>query len=444
MRRADTIAAIATAPGRAGIGVVRVSGPAVPDIARAMTNRTLVPRNATFCEFRGADGEVLDQGIALHFPAPHSYTGEDVLELQGHGGLAVLQLLLRRCLQLGARAAQPGEFTQRAFLNDKLDLAQAEGVADLIDASSEAAARGAMRSLTGEFSTRVQKLNRSLVELRVLIEATLDFPEEGIDFLERAGVSQKLSALRDQLRDLKASAVQGRILRDGIHVAIVGRPNVGKSSLLNRLARQDVAIVTEVPGTTRDVLRHDLAIEGVPIHLVDTAGLRETTDVVESLGIERTWQEARLAAIVLIVTDATNGVTPADRKIVEALPENIKKILLFNKIDLNPAFAAGPAVAPGVRLSAKTGEGIDNLCAAILAAAGWLPGSESLFSARERHLEALRDAEQALEAAQHEATRPELAAEGLRIAQQALGRITGEFTADDLLGEIFSRFCIGK
>ena len=446
MHRADTIAAIATAPGRAGIGVVRVSGPAVPAIAQGVTGRQLVPRAATLCDFRDGDSAILDRGIAVFYPTPHSYTGDDVLELQGHGGLAVLQLVLRRCLQLGARTAQPGEFTQRAFLNDKLDLAQAESVADLIDASSEAAARGAMRSLAGELSDRVTRLVRSLVDLRVLVEATLDFPEEDTDFLDRAGIPEKLRDLGAEIDALRAQAAQGKILRDGINVVIVGRPNVGKSSLLNKLAEQEIAIVTEIPGTTRDLLRHELAIDGVPIHVVDTAGLRPTTDVVESIGIERAWREAQAAEIALVVMDAAEGKSAADEDILSKLPVTVPKILIFNKIDIisaNPSRAtSGTAVE--VRLSARTGEGLDLLRSAILDAAGWRPADEGTFSARERHLHALQDARVALLEAEGQVGAPELLAEGLRLAQQALGRITGEFSADDLLGEIFSRFCIGK
>jgi len=309
MRHADTIAAIATSPGRAGIGIVRVSGPAVRNIAAAILGRGLQARVATLSDFLEAESAILDRGIAILYSAPHSYTGEDVLELQGHGGLAVLQLVLRRCLALGARPAQPGEFTQRAFLNDKLDLAQAESVADLIDASSEAAARGAMRSLAGEFSDRVGQLNDALIELRSLVEATLDFPEEEIDFLERTGATQKLGRLRKGVTTLLAEAEQGRILRDGAKVVLIGQPNVGKSSLLNRLARDEVAIVTEIPGTTRDPLRHELVIEGVPVHVVDTAGLRDATDAVEKIGIQRAWREIDQADLALLIVDATVGIT---------------------------------------------------------------------------------------------------------------------------------------
>ena len=445
MQHADTIAAIATSPGRAGIGVVRISGPAVRNIAAAVLSRSLQARVATLCDFLEADSMILDRGIAIFYAAPNSYTGEDVLELQGHGGLAVLQLVLRRCLDLGARPAQPGEFTQRAFLNDKLDLAQAESVADLIDASSEAAARGAMRSLAGEFSGRVAQLNDALIELRSLIEATLDFPEEEIDFLERSGAMKKLTRLRTGVATLLAVAEQGRILRDGAKVALIGQPNVGKSSLLNRLAEEEVAIVTEIPGTTRDPLRHELAIEGVPVHVVDTAGLRHASDAVEKIGIERAWREIRQADLALLVVDATLGLTEADFRILAKLPQNLKRILIFNKIDIlgKPPTEIQTVDGTEIWLSAKTGQGIDLLRAVLLRSIGWQSTQEGIFIARERHLQALRDAKASLAQA-HESGSLELIAEELRLAQQAFANITGKFSADDLLGEIFSRFCIGK
>ena len=446
MRLADTIAAIATAPGRAGIGVVRISGPAVRNIVMATLGRTLQARVATLCDFLEAESRILDRGIAIFYPAPHSYTGEDVLELQGHGGLAVLQLVLRRCLDLGARLARPGEFTQRAFLNDKIDLAQAESVADLIDASSEAAARGAMRSLAGEFSGRVGQLNDALIELRTLVEATLDFVDEEINILERASVVEKLGDLRRGVKTLLAEAVQGRILRDGVKVALIGQPNVGKSSLLNCLAREEVAIVTEIPGTTRDPLRHEMAIEGVPVHFVDTAGLRVATDAVEKIGIQRAWREIHHADLALLIVDATVGVAPADLEILSELPENLKNIIVFNKIDLlkqaPEEFQTMNRVE--VRLSAKTGDGLNLLRTALLRSIGWQPTEEGNFIARERHLQALRDSEASLDRAVNGPNSLELVAEELRLAQQAFASITGEFSADDLLGEIFSRFCIGK
>jgi tRNA modification GTPase len=446
MRHADTIAAIATAPGRAGIGVVRVSGPAVRKIAAAILARTLQARVATLCDFLDAESGILDRGIAILYPAPHSYTGEDVLELQGHGGTAVLRLVLKRCLDLGARPAQPGEFTERAFLNDKLDLAQAESVADLIDASSEAAARGAMRSLAGEFSDRVGQLNDALIALRIEVEATLDFPEEEIDFVERTGALEKLGRLRTGVTALLAEAEQGRILRDGAKVVLIGQPNVGKSSLLNRLAEEEVAIVTEIPGTTRDPLRYELAIEGVPVHVVDTAGLRDAMDTVEIIGIQRAWREINQADLALLIVDATVGITDTDREILSELPVGIKKIIIFNKIDILNEAPLEDQVTGGVsiRLSARTGAGMDLLRAALLRSIGWQPTEEGIFIARERHLQALRVAEASLGQAANAFSVLELMAEELRLAQQAFADITGNFSADDLLGEIFSRFCIGK
>jgi tRNA modification GTPase len=446
MRLADTIAAIATAPGRAGIGVVRVSGPAVRIIADAIVGRALQARAATLCDFVDAQSAILDRGIAIFYPAPHSYTGDDVLELQGHGGLAVLQLVMRRCLDLGARPAQPGEFTQRAFLNDKLDLAQAESVADLIDASSEAAARGAMRSLAGEFSGRIGQLNGALIELRSVVEATLDFPEEEIDVLERAHVLEKLGRLQEGVATLLAEAEQGRILRDGAKVVLIGEPNVGKSSLLNRLAQEEVAIVTEIPGTTRDPLRYELAIEGVPVHVIDTAGLRDATDAVEKIGIQRAWREIQQADLALLIVDATAGITDAALKILSELPDGLKKIIVFNKIDLLKSMPAEVQCGNRVEiwLSAKTGDGLDLLRVALLRSVGWQPTGEGTFIARERHLRALRGSAAALSRAAHESGSLELMAEELRLAQQAFAEITGKFSSDDLLGEIFSRFCIGK
>ncbi|MGH8692851.1 MAG: tRNA uridine-5-carboxymethylaminomethyl(34) synthesis GTPase MnmE [Burkholderiales bacterium] len=446
MPRADTIAAVATAPGRAGIGVVRVSGPAVRAIIAGILGRVPKPRAATLCGFRDATGGTLDRGLALFFPAPHSYTGEDVLELHGHGGPAVLQLVLRRCLDLGARPAQPGEFTRRAFLNDKLDLAQAESVADLIDASSEAAARGAMRSLAGEFSARIGHLVSALIELRALVEATLDFPDEDIDFLERRDAFKRLAQLRAELGEIQRSAEQGRILREGARCVLIGQPNVGKSSLLNRLAGDEVAIVTEIPGTTRDPLRHELVIDGVPVHVIDTAGLRESEEPVEKIGIERAWREIYQADVALLVVDVTRGMADADRTILARLPEKVKNIFIFNKIDLSGESPSARELEGRVeiRVSAKSGAGLELLRTHILRAIGWRPAEEAQFMARERHLRALQQADAALARAAGQTKAIELFAEELRLAQQALGEITGQFSAEDLLGEIFSRFCIGK
>jgi tRNA modification GTPase len=427
----DTIAAIATPPGRGGIGVVRVSGPQVPRIAQAILGRLPEPRQATLAAF--AD---IDNGLALYFAAPHSYTGEPVLELQGHGGPVVMQALLGACLDAGARLAEPGEFTRRAFLEGKLDLAQAEAVADLIDAASREAARSALRSLAGEFSGAIGVLQAQLVELRALTEATLDFPEEELDALHRDDAAERLRAVQRALDEVLGRSRQGSLLRSGIHVVLAGRPNVGKSSLLNRLAGEERAIVTPQPGTTRDALREPIQIEGVPLVVVDTAGLRTSTDLVERLGIERTQRELERADVVLAVFEAGRG-----RDELEALPAGAARIDVFNKLDLAPGFRAPEGA---VAVSAKTGAGLEDLRNAILRAAGWTSTGESVFLARERHLRALERARQHLQAAALERSRWELFAEELRLAHSALGTITGEFSADDLLGEIFARFCIGK
>lgn len=446
MSHADTIAAIATAPGRSGIGIVRVSGARTCHVIDGIIGAAMQPRHATCAIFRDTRGSIIDEGIALYFPAPHSYTGEDVLELQGHGGPVVLQLLLNRCLELGARIAEPGEFTRRAFLNDKLDLAQAESVADLIEAATEQAARCAMRSLRGEFSLKIQSLVDDLIAFRSLVEATLDFPEEEIDFLEQAGASQRLSGLRERLAEIGLAARQGSVLREGLHIVLAGQPNVGKSSLLNRLAGEDIAIVTEIPGTTRDAIRQVINIEGVPVHVIDTAGLREPTDPVEKMGIARTWSVIEKADLVLLVIDATKGEIGQDREVVAQLPKSLPCLRVMNKIDLLPAHSTVSLrqEAHQLWLSAKSGAGIENLRQALLRAAGWQGAGEGLFLARARHLQTLRQAQIHLEQAVQHHARLELMAEELRMAQEALAAITGEFTADDLLGEIFSRFCMGK
>jgi len=444
--RTGIIAAIATAFGRSGIGVVRVSGPALLPFAEAMIGKPPQPRRATLGHFLGADGVAIDQGILLYFPAPHSSTGEDVIELQGHGGPVVLQMLLARCLELGARVAEPGEFSQRAFLNDKLDLVQAEAVADLIEAGTAAAVRSALRSLSGEFSREVHGLVARLTELRMLVEATLDFPEEEIDILRDTDAMQRLSAFRSDLAALMERARAGRLLRSGLHVVLAGMPNVGKSSLLNRLAGEERAIVTEVAGTTRDAVRETIQVEGIPLHIIDTAGLRETDDVVEQIGIERAWREIERADVVLQLLDARAGETPADHAIAVRLPPGIERIVVENKCDLAGQaavrFAEGGRVH--LRLSAKTGAGIDLLHDELLRVAGWSGHGEDVVLARERHLEALGMAAEKSALAARRLDQIELCAEELRLAQEALSRITGEFTADDLLGEIFSRFCIGK
>ncbi|HAF45286.1 MAG: tRNA uridine-5-carboxymethylaminomethyl(34) synthesis GTPase MnmE [Sideroxydans sp. GWF2_59_14] len=442
----DNIAAIATAPGRGGIGVVRVSGHGLAAMAATLTGRQLTPRSATYTHFLAADGSVLDQGIALFFPAPHSYTGEEVLELQGHGGPAVLQSILHRCLELGARLAQPGEFTQRAFLNDKMDLAQAESVADLIDATTEQAARSAMRSLQGEFSAAIHNAVSRLIDLRMLVEATLDFPEEEIETSDRELCSSKLAALRAELARIEGLAKQGSILREGAQVVLVGAPNAGKSSLLNRFAGEEIALVSEIPGTTRDSIRQSMQVRGVPLHLIDTAGLRETTDVVEQMGIDRTLQALTRADVVLVLLDESQQrAEPEDQAVLAQLPAKTPRLYLHNKIDLSghqPGVEVREEKAH-IYLSAKTGAGMALLEEKLLEIIGWHQET-GVFMARARHLEALASAAGHLEASKQQLDRPELFAEELRNAQEALNSITGEFTADDLLGEIFSRFCIGK
>jgi len=444
-RGGDTIAAIATPPGRGGIGVVRVSGPKARPIAAAVAGTVPAPRHAAFASFRAADGELIDQGLVLFFEAPHSYTGEDVAELQGHGGPVVMLELLRRCVEMGARIAEPGEFTRRAFLNDRLDLAQAESVADLIDASSTEAARSAARSLAGEFSRRVNALVAGLIDLRAHVEACIDFPEEEIDPADRAAQAAKLATLRGSLDTLLEEARQGAVLREGLTVVLVGPPNVGKSSLLNRLAGEDVAIVTPIPGTTRDYVRATISLEGVPVHLIDTAGLREARDEVERLGIERTWRAIEGAGAALLISSPDHP-SADDGSIAKRLPPSMPVARVENKVDLTGGAAGlvAGADAPVVRVSAKTGAGIEALRQWLLHTAGWKPHGEGLFVARERHLVALESARQRLLAATNSAQAFELVAEELRLGQRDLGAITGEVSADDLLGEIFSRFCIGK
>lgn len=455
MNNTDTIAAIATPPGRGGIGVVRLSGKNLQAMAQEILGHIPQPRHASLSKFLDTNGQVIDQGIALYFPAPHSYTGEDVLELQGHGGPAVMNLLLSRCLAAGVRLAQPGEFTLRAFLNNKLDLAQAESVADIIDASTGEAARCAMRSLQGEFSAAIQTLVQALTDLRMLVEATLDFPEEETDFLRHANAHGKLESIQQQLERVLTSARQGSLLREGMHVVLVGQPNVGKSSLMNRLAGEEVAIVTEVPGTTRDAIRQSIEIEGVPLHLIDTAGLRETDNAVEKIGIARTRVAIDKADLILLLIDARQGVAAADRTILDGLPAGLPLISVFNKIDLLNEVPQlnGREGKIEIHLSAKTGAGVDLLRQKLLETVGWQPhavgksAGEGLFMARQRHLRALTEAQEHLRGAAavgEKGEQLELLAEELRLAQLALTTITGEFSADDLLGEIFSRFCIGK
>ena len=459
------ILAIATPPGRGAVGIIRVSGRSLGPFIERLCGRRLVARQATFMPWRDAQGQVIDQGLSIYFPAPHSYTGEDVFELQAHGGPVVMQLLLSRCMEVAQsidattqsptlahlRLAQPGEFTQRAFMNDKLDLAQAEAVSDLIEASTEAAARGAARSLQGAFSDEIQRLLEGLIRLRMLVESTLDFPEEEIDFLQQADAQGQLSRLQRQVAEVLRQTHQGALLRDGMKVVIAGQPNAGKSSLLNALAGAELAIVTAIAGTTRDVVSQSIQIEGVPLHVLDTAGLRETDDEVERIGIERAWKEIDQADAVLFVHDLTHWHDASYRNLdaqwQDRLPQHLPVIHVWNKLD-----AVGEplpeVVSAGVALSAKRGVGLEDLRQQLLQAVGWQATAEGLYSARQRHVDALRRVELHLGAAAEHLTlggmQLDLLAEELRLAQSELSSVTGAFTADDLLGEIFSKFCIGK
>ena len=437
----DTIVAIATPPGRGGVGMVRGSGQSRAVFGRALCGRTLTPRLAQHTRFLDAVGHVIDDGIALFFAAPASFTGDDVIELHAHGSPMVLQALVRRCVELGARHAEPGEFTRRAYLNGKMDLAQAEAVADLIDAATESAARAAVRSLTGEFSARIRALQDKLIRLRMFVEATLDFPEEDVEFLESERARDQLTDARTALEHVLAEAGRGQLLHDGIRIVLAGEPNVGKSSLLNALAGDEIAIVTPIAGTTRDTVRSRVSLKGLPAEIVDTAGLRDTTDVIEAIGIERTRAAIADADLALVLIEADASVP--DRLLAE-LPANLPRIIVRNKIDLDDSQSR--ADARGVWLSAKTGDGVELLVDAIADAVGFNYREEGGFMARERHVAALRATLSHLDAAfvhlDHIAL--ELFAEELRLAHESLGAITGEFTADDLLGEIFSRFCIGK
>jgi tRNA modification GTPase len=468
-RTTDPIVAIATASGRGAVGIVRVSGARLAPLIDALCGRALKPREATYLPFRDKHGEPVDHGLAIHFPSPNSFTGEDVLELQAHGGAVVLQLLLARCLEAaaepdpvtgrprlpGLRVAEPGEFSQRAFLNGKIDLAQAEAIADLIDASTEAAARSAGRSLSGAFSREIHTLRDALIHLRMLVEATLDFPEEEIDFLQKADATGQLARLQSQLAAVQQRAKQGALLREGIKVVIAGQPNAGKSSLLNALAGAELAIVSAVAGTTRDVVSQTIQIHGVPLHVADTAGLRDSSDEVEQIGVARAWGQIESADAVLFLHDLTRAAlddyAAADAAILAALrqklPASVPVLDVWNKQDAAPT-AAPPGPGPGITLSAKTGLGIEALREQLLAMAGWQAVPEGVYLARARHVQALAQVETHLAlAASHLAAQAQLLdllAEELRLAQNALNEITGEFGADDLLGVIFSRFCIGK
>jgi tRNA modification GTPase len=473
MDRSSPIVAVATAPGRGAVGIVRVSGRGLMPLAQALCGRELTARQATYGPIRDAQGEAIDHGLAIYFPGPHSFTGEDVLELQAHGGPVVLQLLLARCLEAaralddatgrerlpGLRVAEPGEFTQRAFLNDKIDLAQAEAIADLIDASTEAAARSATRSLGGAFSKEIELLREQLVNLRMLVEATLDFPEEEIDFLEKADARGRLNRVAATLDKVLQQAKQGALLREGLQVVLAGQPNAGKSSLLNALAGAELAIVTPIAGTTRDKVSQTIQIEGVPLHVIDTAGLRaehEASDEVERIGMARSWEAIAQADAVMFLHDLTRSqdaaYVQADVEIAGKLPGGVPVIHVFNKADSVAmddlqALAHAPE-GPMLALSAKTGDGLEALRRLLLEQAGWQAAPEGVFIARQRHVQALRQAREHLEGAQAHAAQADgaldLLAEELRLAHNALGTITGAFTPDDLLGEIFTRFCIGK
>ncbi|MEO0047351.1 MAG: tRNA uridine-5-carboxymethylaminomethyl(34) synthesis GTPase MnmE [Pseudomonadota bacterium] len=452
----DPIIALATAKGRASVGIIRLSGKGVLQISKALCHSELAPRYATLIKFEDVGGELIDEGLAILFPGPHSYTGEDVLELQCHGSSAGLSLLLDHCLSLGQqfqlRLAQPGEFTERAFLNGKIDLAQAEAIADLIDASSALAAKSAAKSLKGDFSKKIEVFLQALIELRALTEATLDFPEEEIDFIEQHDVFSRLEKILLNIHEVKKSAQQGSIIRDGLTIVLVGQPNVGKSSLMNALAGEDVAIVTDVAGTTRDRLKETIQIDGIPLHIIDTAGLRETADSVEQIGIERTWKSIEQADLVLHLMDASHGssISETDQMLIEKIQRvAAKKVpirIVWNKID--QCSIAQIQDTTHFYVSAKTGQGLELLKQELLAVAGWQPESEGGILARKRHIEALFEAEVHIEASlqllKEQACSVELAAEEMRLAQEALSKITGQFLPDDLLGKIFSTFCIGK
>ncbi len=442
----DTIAAIATPPGNGGVGIIRISGFAVPSLIQTLFGKPLPPRYASYCAFKEADGNIIDSGIGLYFPAPASYTGEHILELQGHGGVVVLDMLLRRILALGTRLARPGEFTERAFLNNKLDLAQAEAVADLIASSTEQSVRSAQKSMQGVFSDQINQLVEELTELRIYVEAAIDFVDEEIDFLSDGVVENRLVKLLARLAQIQKTAQQGRLLREGMTIVLAGKPNAGKSSLLNALAGHEAAIVTPIAGTTRDVLRERIQLDGMPLHIIDTAGLRESDNPVEQEGIRRAREEMRKADKILLLIDARE---PDDEALLDTLPDNVDITRIYNKIDL---LAKSPALEQNdadtrIYLSIKTGAGMDLLARHLKQSVGFNEATDNVFIARRRHLEALARAYESVETALSQLQinqAGELVAEDLRMAQQSLAEITGQFTSDDLLGKIFSSFCIGK
>lgn len=444
-----TIAAISTAMGAGGIGVIRISGPLALEIGQKICGATLIPRAANFHSFRDLNGSLIDQGLILFFSEPNSFTGEDIIELQCHGGTVVTQSILNLCLKMGAALAEPGEFTKRAYLNNKIDLAQAESVADLINASTVEAAQSAANSLSGKFSLEINNLLKNLIELRMYVEACLDFPEEDIDFISEGNVKEKLQNLSETMIKIMQAASQGQLLRDGISLVLVGQPNVGKSSLLNQLSGEDRAIVTDIPGTTRDAITSDINLNGIPLNIIDTAGLRDTDDPIEKFGIEKTWLSLEKGHIALFLVEASKGITEYEKSILERLPEDIKRIWIFNKIDLIKGKAKIEQLDNDqiVYMSAKTGEGLDLLKQVILNIIGFqenVEGNQNRFIARKRHLEALENVYQSIQNAQLNIASAEIVAEELTVAQRHLSSITGEFTSDDLLGEIFSKFCIGK
>lgn len=444
----DTIAAQATPIGRGGVGIIRVSGPLSAEIACAMLGQCPEPRSAKYLPFRDKGGDVIDAGLALYFKAPHSFTGEDVLELQGHGGPVVMDMILRTTISHGARLARPGEFSERAFLNNKLDLAQAEAIADLIDAGSEQAARSAIRSLQGEFSEAIHELVRQVTELRMFVEACMDFPEEEIDFLSEGHVTDRILVLQQQVERVLDQAQQGSLLKEGINLVLVGRPNAGKSSLLNALARREAAIVTDVPGTTRDIVKEEINLDGLPLHILDTAGLRESGDIIEQEGMRRTWHAIEQADMLLLLVDDTQGFGDIEKDILKKLPDKLNTLVLFNKIDISgrKAGVIKDNSETALAISATNGEGLEVLAKTIKSLAGLQPSGEGTFMARRRHIVALQQAKDFINSAlaQARARQGELVAEELKQTQTVLGEITGEVSSDDLLGKIFSEFCIGK
>ena len=446
LKLGETIAAIATASGAGGIGVVRVSGELCQTIANQILGHCPAPRYAAYLSFYDNSQNLIDRGIAIYYQNPHSYTGEDVLELQAHGGTAVMQMLLARCIELGARQAEPGEFTRRAYLNDKMDLAQAEAVADVINASTIEAAQSAMRSLSGEFSNSIHVVLAKLVDLRMYVEACLDFPEEEIDFITQGKVAEKLATIISELKIVFAKAKQGSLLREGLQVVLIGQPNVGKSSLMNQLSGEEVAIVTPIAGTTRDAIKNTIQINGLPLHMIDTAGLRDTEDEVEKIGIARTYRALETAQVALLLIDAAHGIGDEKKSILACLPQEIAKIWVHNKIDTTQESAKiiEKSGEQHIYLSAKTGDGVALLKQQLLNIAGFQQNAEGVFMARARHLSALKQVDTHLQQAQNNMHQSEFIAEELRLAQEALSSITGDFTPDDLLGEIFSKFCIGK